>query len=386
MASSDQIRLLVVEDVPQVAQYIRNLLNTQAVVKLLDIIADGSHISADIAELRPDIIVIDALLQGRTRAAAVLEQVRGSDHALPVILLTVPQTPIKPDPSRGIHGVLTMPFSGYDLLTTINQVKSAFDAGTSETTSQIVTVFSPKGGTGKTTLAFNLAVALTQLGRKTVLIDGSIQYGDLRGLLKVPPDAPSILDLPTDRVAQSDLQDTLWRDPSGIDILMAPPRIEQAEMLSTRDIDKVLSILRRVYPMVVVDTSSAINDINLVFLDNATTILEIATYESTTIRNVAAVTETFRAIGYPEAKLKVVVNRADSTGGMQPEQLARAVGRQPDFQVQSDGRLVVASNNDGVPFVLAQPDAQVSRDVRAIADVLAAQVGVRPRAIVAGHR
>ena len=288
-----------------------------------------------------------------------------------MILLTVPQTPIKPDPNRGIHAVLTMPFSGYDLLTAINQVKADFDAGSSEATSQLIAVFGPKGGVGRTTLAFNLAVSLGQLGRKTVLIDGSIQYGDLRGLLKVPPDAPSILDLPTDRVAQSDLQDTLWRDPSGIDILMAPPRIEQAEMLTVRDVEKVLSILRRVYPMIVIDMSAAINDINLCFLDNATTILQIATYESMAVRNVAAVTETFRAIGYPESKLRFVVNRADSAGGMSPELLARAIGRQPDHLVQSDGRLVVASNNEGVPFVLAQPDAPISRDVRAIAVQLA---------------
>ena len=80
-----------------------------------------------------------------------------------------------------------------------------------------------------------------------VLSDGSLQFGDLRSLLKVPVDAPSILDLPTDRIAESDLSDVLWRDPSGIDILLAPPRIEMAEMLTPRDVEKVLSLLRRVY-------------------------------------------------------------------------------------------------------------------------------------------
>jgi pilus assembly protein CpaE len=372
MASSDQTRLLVVEDVPQVAQYIRSLLNTQAVVKLLEIVADGAHVAADIAELRPDIVVVDALLQGKVKAPAVLEQIRSAAQPVPVILLTVPQTPIKADVNRGIHGVLTMPFSGYDLLTMIQQVKADHEAGSSESTSQVVAVFSPKGGVGKTTLAFNVAVALSQLGRTTVLIDGSLQFGDLRGLLKVPENAPSILDLPTDRVSQSDLHDVLWRDPSGIDILMAPARIEMAEMLTVRDIEKVLSILRRVYPMVVVDMSSVINDINLVFLDNATTILDIVTYDSTTIRSSAAIAATFAAIGYRDDKVRYLVNRADASGGIPPGELAKAIGRSPDYEVQSDGRLVVASNNDGVPFVLAQPDAPVSRDVRAIAADLAA--------------
>jgi len=79
-----------------------------------------------------------------------------------------------------------------------------------------VAVFAPKGGVGKTTIAFNFAVAASHIGQRTVLIDGSLQFGDLRALLKVAVDAPSILDLPTDRIQEQDLRDVLWRDPSGV--------------------------------------------------------------------------------------------------------------------------------------------------------------------------
>ena len=385
MSSSDQTRLLLVEDVPQVAQYIRGLLNSQNSVKLLDTLSDGSKVLPQVAQLRPDVILVDALLQGRVKGLALVEQIAASGSGVPVIVLTVPQNPVEVDPANGIHGVLAMPFSGFDLMNRISQVRKEHAQLSTTGSSRVYSVFAPKGGVGKTTIAFNLAVALGQADLRTVLIDGSLQFGDLRSLLKVPVDAPSILDLPTDRVAESDLQDVLWRDPSGIDILLAPPRVEMAEMVTARDIDKILSLLRRVYGAIVIDMSSALNDINLSFLDLSDTIVEIVTYDSTTIHNTIAVADAFRMIGYPASKVRYLVNRADSPGGIDPGDLERALGRVPEHQVRSDGLLVVQSNNEGVPFVLANPAAPVSQDIhRVAAELLVASGFARPAA--AGRR
>ena len=370
MASNDQTRLLIIEDVPQVAQYIRGLLNAQARVKLLEVLTEGAKAIAAIKELRPDVVLVDALLQGRVKGPQLILQIHEAALGVPVIVLTVPQNPIEPDPSMGIHGVLAMPFSGFDLMTRIASARKEFESIQSTTSTRLMSVFAPKGGVGKTTIVLNLAVALGQLGQRTVLIDGSLQFGDLRSLLKVPADAPSILDLPTDRIAESDLSDVLWRDPSGIDILLAPPRIEMAEMLTPRDIDKVLSLLRRVYGAIVIDMSSYLNDINLAFLDASDAIIEIVTYDSTTIHNTIAMADTFRSIGYPASKVRYLVNRADSAGGISQTDLERALGRVPEHSVVSDGRLVVQSNNEGVPFVLASPDAEISKDVMRVAGEL----------------
>ncbi|MEA2548607.1 MAG: pilus assembly protein CpaE [Chloroflexota bacterium] len=385
MASTDQTRLLLVEDVPQVAQYIRGLLNSQSTVKLLDVLSDGSKVLATVQQLRPDVVLVDALLQGRVKGLALAEQILASGLGVPVVILTVPQTPVEPDPLKGIHGVLAMPFSGFDLMNRIASVRKEFNEHSTTGTSRIYSVFAPKGGVGKTTIAFNLAVALGQAEQRTVLIDGSLQFGDLRSLLKVPVDAPSILDLPTDRVAESDLQDVLWRDPSGIDILLAPPRVEMAEMVTARDIDKILSLLRRVYSSIVIDMSSALNDINLAFLDLSDTIVEIVTYDSTTIHNTIAVADAFRMIGYPASKVRYLVNRADSPGGIDPGDLERALGRVPEHRVVSDGLLVVQSNNEGVPFVLANPSAPISLDLHRVAAELLAANGI-VRATAAGRR
>jgi pilus assembly protein CpaE len=367
MSATDQIRLLIIEDVPQVAQYIRGLLNAQSRVKLLEVIDDGTRAIGTIRELRPDVVLVDALLQGRLKGPKLVGAIQEAALGVPVIVLTVPQNPIEVDTDAGIHGVLSMPFSGFDLMTRVTAVRKDFDAMTAVTSTRVMSVFAPKGGVGKTTIAFNLAVALGQLDQRTVLVDGSLQFGDLRSLLKVPVDAPSILDLPTDRIAESDLSDVLWRDPSGIDILLAPPRIEMAEMLTARDVEKTLSLLRRVYSAIVIDMSSHLNDINLAFLDAADAIIEIVTYDSTTIHNTVAMADTFRSIGYPASKVRYLVNRADSPGGIDPIDLERALGRVPEHRVVSDGMLVVQSNNEGVPFVLASPDAAITNDVMRVA-------------------
>ena len=370
MANTTSIRLLVAEDVPQVSQHVRNLLSIQSQVKLLEVLTDGSKVVDAARQLRPDVVMVDLLLQGKVKGPQLIERLRDSGLEIPVVVLTVPQHPLARDPNRGIDAVLTLPFSGFELVNTLAHTMTDRQARAAGVC-RVISVFSPKGGVGKTTIAFNLAVAMGQMGLSTALIDGSLQYGDLRALLKVPNDVPSILDLPTDRVQQSDLHDVMWRDPAGIDILLAPPRVEMAEMITARDLEKTVSILRRLYEAVVIDTATSLSETTLALLDSSDVILSIVTYDSTTIHNTIAVAEAFASIGYTADKVRYLVNRADSSGGISREELTRAIGRNPDFEMISDGRLVVQANNEGMPFVVASPDAAVSRDVRRIATALA---------------
>ena len=369
MAYTDSIRLLVAEDVPQVSQHVRNLLSVQSQVKLLEVLNDGAKVVEAAKQLRPDVVMVDLLLQGKVKGPQLIEKLRDSGLEIPVVVLTVPQHPLARDPNRGIDAVLTLPFSGFELVNTLSHVLADRQARATGAC-RVVSVFSPKGGVGKTTIAFNLAVALGQMGVATALIDGSLQYGDLRALLKVPSDVPSILDLPTDRVQESDLREVMWRDPAGIDILLAPPRVEMAEMVTARDVEKTISLLRRLYEAIVIDTPTTLSEVTLALLDGSDIVLLIVTYDSTTIHNTIAVGEVFSSIGYMPEKLQYLVNRSDSSGGIGRDELARTLGRRPEFEVVSDGRLVVQANNEGMPFVVSSPDAAVSRDVRRAAQAI----------------
>jgi hypothetical protein len=99
-----------------------------------------------------------------------------------------------------------------------------------------------------------------------------------------------------------------------------------------------------------------------------------------------AVADAFRMIGYPASKVRYLINRADSAGGIAPEDLERALGRVPEHRVVSDGMLVVQSNNEGVPFVLANPAAPISLDMNRVAGELLAAGGIVRSAAAAGRR
>ena len=377
MANTAAVRLLVAEDVPQVSQHVRNLLSVQSQVQLLEVLSDGSKVLEAAQQLRPDVVMVDLLLQGKIKGPQLIEKIRDSGLDIPVVVLTVPQHPLARDTDRGIDAVLTLPFSGFELVNTLNHVLLDRQSRVSGAC-RVVSVFSPKGGVGKTTLAFNLAVSLSQMGVATALIDGSLQYGDLRALLKVPSDVPSILDLPTDRVQESDLRDVMWRDPAGIDILLAPPRVEMSEMITARDLEKTISLLRRLYEAIVIDTPATLSETTLALLDGSDVVLSIVTYDSTTIHNTIAVAEVFASIGYPPEKVHYLVNRSDSSGGIVKDEMMRALGRRIDFEVVSDGRLVVGANNEGMPFVVSSPDAAVSRDVRRVAQTIMGRTAGAP--------
>jgi CheY-like chemotaxis protein len=122
---------LVAEDVPQVGQHVRNLLGVQSQVQLLEVLSDGSKVVEAVGQLRPDVVMIDLLLQGKVKGPELIEKLRGSGLDVPVVVLTVPQHPLVRDPDRGIDAVLTLPFSGFELVNTFSHVLADRQARTS---------------------------------------------------------------------------------------------------------------------------------------------------------------------------------------------------------------------------------------------------------------
>lgn len=378
--SDAQIRLLLVEDMPQVAQYIRNLLDAQTRIKLLEVVTDGATVAEQVREHQPDVLIVDALLQGKINGLQVAADLREQGLDLPIICLTVPQKPIAIGDGMGETRVLAMPFSGFDFMHLLEQMHTEHKALAPEAVSRVYAMFGAKGGVGTTTLAYNIGAALVAQGLTVALIDGSLQFGDLRSLLRVPEDTASIVSLPTNRVQRADLQEVMYRDKSGVEVLFAPPRIELAEMVTVRDLERLISLMRKVYNVVIIDTATTVDDTLLAYLDAADEVIQVVTYEWPSLQRARAMTETLNAINYPMSRVRYLANRADSKGGLARDDVIRLLGRPPDFEVVSDGILVLDANNRGEPFITLAPKQKVSGDVVSIAKALARSMADEHRA------
>jgi pilus assembly protein CpaE len=243
---------------------------------------------------------------------------------------------------------------------------------------RVIAVFGPKGGVGRTTLAVNLAVAAaTELGQRTCLMDASFQFGDVGVLLNLNPKNKSMADLiPELQQGEVESVDTFCiNHSSGIRVLLAPPSPEMAELITPHGAKSMVEALRRNHDLVIVDCMSSFNDTTLAILDQADTVLTMLSLEITSIKNIRLFLEVAEQLGYGSDKVRLVLNRADSSLGIRVADVEHSIGRRVDHTIVSDGRSVVYALNRGVPFFLSNREAQVAQDVLRLATAV---VGTQP--------
>ena len=243
---------------------------------------------------------------------------------------------------------------------------------------RVITLFSPKGGVGRTTLAVNLAVAIAaDQGRSVALMDASFQFGDVGVLLNLNPRNKSIVDVLGEGGSEPEHVDSaLISHSTGIRVLLAPPSPEMAELVTTEHIRRVVDRLRMTHDVVIVDTAPVFQDSTLALLDMSDTVLGVLTLEITNIKNIRLFLEVADQLGYGSDKVRLVLNRSDSAYGIRIADVENSIGRKVDHTIISDGRTVVYALNRGVPFMWSNKQAQVSQDILAIARAVAGDAAV----------
>ncbi len=246
---------------------------------------------------------------------------------------------------------------------------------------RIVTVFSPKGGTGKTVTAVNLGTSLAkQWGKRALLLDLDLQFGDAAIMLGIEPEK-TIYDLVTapGELDSEKLAGYTTRHSSGLEVLPAPLRPEDAELVTEAKLARLLEVARESYDVIVVDTSPFFHGPMLATLDRTDELLLICGLDVPTLKNVRLSLQTLELLSFPPDRIKLVLNRANSKVGMKPKEVESALERKINFEVPSD-RIVPLAVNRGNPAILSDPKAGFSTAVRAMAkELVAAQAAAKQK-------
>jgi pilus assembly protein CpaE len=378
---TEQIRVVIVDDIAETREHLTKLLSFESDIEVVGAASSGEEAVDLTGKLQPDILLMDINMPGMD-GIATTERVSATYPLTSIIMMSVQGEAdyLRRSMLAGAREFLVKPFSSDELTASIRQVHirekqkrgrmvvpaagaTPTDGGKKD--GKVVTLFAPKGGVGRTTLAVNLAVAMAGEQRQTVtLVDGSFQFGDVGVLLNLNPKNKSIIDVVADPSStDEDLVDTtLINHSTGIKVLLAPPSPEMAELITVDQVRRMMNRLRETNDFTVVDLWPHFNDVSLALLDMSDVILTILTLEITNIKNIRLFLEVAEQLGYGD-RLKLVLNRADSAFGIRVADVENSVGRKIDHQVVSDGRTVVYALNRGVPFVWSNSQAPVSEDI-----------------------
>jgi len=313
-------------------------------------------------------------------------QLRSASHA-PLILAAYgqPNGIVETGLKVGAADVLVLPQPIETLLFALRKAAVAPSAETTNGT--IVTVFSPKGGSGKTVLATNLALAAQRSGRSTLLVDLDLQFGDAALTLAVPPRA-TIADLASSSgdIDVDKLKAFVGTDSrSSLAVLAAPKRPEEAQVVGQSELAGVLDAARKAYGAVVVDTGPLFDAAMLAALDRTDRLLLICNPEVTSLKNVRIGLETIDRLGFPRERVDLVANRIGAAGGVTRDEMEEALDATITYELPDDPA-VPAAVNRATPVLLADSNGRFSRAVTTLAKSVFAEAPVAAPARATARR
>ena len=245
-------------------------------------------------------------------------------------------------------------------------------AGASSRLGKVATVFSPKGGIGKTVVSTNLAASFAKNHKeRTLLLDLDLQFGDAAIMLGIEPEktiydlvvAPGELD--TEKLAGYTTP-----HPCGLDVLPAPIRPEDAELVTEGKLARLLEVARASYDMIIVDTSPFFHGPMLATLDRTDILLLLCGLDLPTIKNVRLGLQTLELLSFPNERIRVILNRANTNVGLKRAEVEETLRTKVHVELPSD-RAVPMAVNRGRPVALTEPGSDFSKAIRNLADAIA---------------
>lgn len=380
----NKIKIVIVDDSEQTRDNIASIISFENDIEIIGEAENGEEAIEVVRSKKPDIVLMDInmpLLDGIKATQILTEEC--VEASIIIMSIQGEGEYIRRAMLAGARDYVVKPFGVSELVKTIRHVydldksrrQKSHGTSTAKVDSRILSVFSTKGGVGKTTVATNLAVALSIVtGKKIALLDFDLQFGDVAICLNLYV-KNSMTDLVKDFTnIQQDpglLEEYLLTHYSGIKILAAPIRPENAEYVTPEHIKNTIEFLKGRYDYIIIDTSHGFNDNVITALDMSNTIIYLSALDLPSIKNTKNGLEVMKSLNYPREKVKVVVNKSNERYGINHNDFEEALGVEIWAMIPDDPVSVTISVNKGHPLISHRRSSPVSKKIYKLAQGIA---------------
>jgi pilus assembly protein CpaE len=394
MKTQERISVLIVESTPQVTKQLRKLLNLMDNVEILKDVRTGQEAIHEIRESKPEVAIVDINLAD-VNGLNLTEMIRRDLPMTQVVVVSEDKyyDTVLRAMRNGASDFVTHDATLDELSLAVNRageiaLQDKMKVHTYEyrdfegpkpplessgpQNGKIITVFSPKGGTGVTTIAVNMAIALQENDNTVAIVDSSMQFGDVAILLNEMGKF-SVLDL-MPRIYELDtkvIEDVmLLHKASGLRVLKAPVRPELAEQVTGNNLTKVLEMMREMFNYIVVNTSSFISDPVLAALDAGDVVVLVCNQEVVGIKSARAFLDLWDGFGLSKDRILVTVNRYSKQDVISKEKVGESLKQPVALTIPFDEETLIPAANLGIPFMLNKRGLPVTDSIIKLAELV----------------
>ncbi len=375
------IRVMIVDDITDTRENIKRMLQFDSLIEVVGMARSGREAIELSNQVKPDVIIMDINMPDMDGITAT-ETIRRKLPYVQIVILSVQNDPnyMRRAMQAGVRDFLTKPPSIEDLTAAIRRAGKmaqdekgqapsasgpAMPMASRRGTGKIISIYSPKGGTGCTTIATNLAIALNSEENPAVLLEANLLFGDIVVLLNEQV-KNSIYDL-TPRVDELDAEVVhnvaVKHAASGLHILPAPTKAEWATEITADQFSKLLDYLRDIYAYIIVDTTPYLTEVVQAALEISDTIVLVTTQDIPAIKNCSSFLVLSDASGIKRNRILFLMNRYDKRNNVSPDRVGETLRQPIEITIPADEKTVNFSITRGVPFILENKSLPVSKSI-----------------------
>ncbi len=391
--SNNLIRVMVVDDINMTRENIIRSLTFDQRIEVVGSAENGRQAIEMVGKLQPDVILMDINMPGMDGITATREVTQIVPFTQ-VVILTVQDDAdyLRKAMMAGARDFLSKPPTIDELIGAVLRAGELAHRGRSKmpaamsgskhtssgvvstsagrSTGKVITVYSPKGGAGCTTVAANLAACLHNEETRVALVDASLQFGDLLVLFN-EQSKNSVLDL-TSRADELDvdiIKEVMVAHKSGINILAAT-QPETAEQVTGGQFAALLDYLRGIYTYTIIDTPSRLSDVTIAALDSSDAIVLLTTQDIPAIASVRKFLDLVPLLKLDRRRIVTVMNQYNHRLKIDPAKVGQTLQNEIVATIPLDANVVVPSINRGVPFMLQNEarSSEVGKSMRTLTE------------------